>query len=191
MPEKSPDPRFFPTREAWRAWLEENHAAAAELLVGFHKRDSGKPSITWPESVEEALCYGWIDGVRRSLGADSYTIRFTPRRKGCVWSAINLRTAEKLIRDGRMRPAGLQRYQERDPAKTGRYSFERAKAEFTGDLLKRFKAERTAWTFLQEQPPYYRRMVTWWVISAKREETRLKRLAVLIQHSKLGKRIIF
>ncbi|PTY04951.1 bacteriocin-protection protein [Opitutaceae bacterium EW11] len=183
------EPVFFRNRAEWRAWLEQHHASEGELLFGFHKRQTGKPSLTWPESVEEALCFGWIDGIRRSLGPESYTIRFTPRRKGSTWSALNLRTVESLIQRGLMTPAGLTKYRERDPSKTGRYSFERDAAAFTPAMLKRFKAEKSAWEFFQKQAPSYRKLATWWVVSAKREETRVKRLAVLIQRSKLEKRI--
>ena len=177
-------PSFFATPADFRRWLEENHESAAELVVGFYKKDSGKPSITWPESVEEALCFGWIDGIRRSLGSDSYTIRFTPRRRGSIWSDVNVRAAEKLIELGRMRPAGLKAFQQRDPEKTGVYSFEqRNNPQLPPELEAEFKSHPDAWAFFQSQPPGYRKLAVWWIVSAKLDATRLKRLRVLVEDS--------
>jgi uncharacterized protein YdeI (YjbR/CyaY-like superfamily) len=177
-------PTFFPTPADFRNWLEENHEFASELVVGFYKKDSGKTSITWPESVEEALCFGWIDGVRRTLGPDSYMIRFTPRRRGSIWSEVNLRTAEKLIESGRMRPAGVKVFQERDPAKSGVYSFEqRSNPQLPPKLEGEFKSHSDAWAYFQSQPAGYRRLALWWIVSAKQEATRLRRLQTLIADS--------
>ena len=177
-------PRFFATPARFRRWLTKHHTTAAELWVGFHKKGTGRPSLTWPESVGEALCFGWIDGIRKSLDADSYVIRFTPRRKGSAWSAVNTRRAQELIENGRMQPAGLHAFEARDPDKSGIYSFERRTAAvFDPECEARFKRNRAAWTFFQSRPPGYRRTATWWVISAKREETRAKRLGRLIDDS--------
>lgn len=180
------DPLFFATPAEWRAWLEANHASETELLVGFHKKGTGMPSITWPESVDEALCFGWIDGVRRSLGAESYTIRFTPRKARSVWSNVNIRRAGELIAEGRMTPAGLRAFEARTGERSGVYSFEQedqAKVVLSPEMEARFRADAVAWEYFQSRPPWYRRTATWWVISAKREETREKRIATLIADS--------
>lgn len=183
-------PRFFATAAAFRAWLDAHHDREPELLVGFHKKDSGKPSMTWPESVDEALCYGWIDGVRRSLGEDSYTIRFTPRRPGSIWSNVNMAKVAALMESGRMRPAGLAAWERRDPEKSGIYAFERKNpAAFDAEAERRFKRSRGAWTFFQAQPPGYRRQATHYVTSAKRPETRERRLTALIECSARGERL--
>lgn len=182
-------PTFFATPAAFRRWLAKHHASEAELLVGYYKKGSGKPSITWPESVDQALCYGWIDGVRRSIDEEAYSIRFTPRRKNSIWSAYNVKRAQELIDAGLMQPAGAAVYAARDPARTNRYSFEREHVEFSPELLKKFKANRKAWKFFQVQPPGYRKVMTWWVVSAKQEATRQRRLARLIDDSAAGIRI--
>ena len=177
-------PTFFQTPAAFREWLEQHHAKADALWVGYYKKGSGKPSITWPESVDQALCYGWIDGVRKSLDADSYTIRFTPRRPGSIWSAVNIRKAEELIVRGAMRPAGLAAFRERSDKKSGIYSYEqRALAKLTAAAEKQFRGNAKAWEFFQKQPPWYRRTAIYWVATAKKEETRQKRLATLIGDS--------
>jgi uncharacterized protein YdeI (YjbR/CyaY-like superfamily) len=183
-------PRFFRTPADFRAWLHANHHRATELLVGFHKKGSGTPSLTWPESVDEALCYGWIDGVRRSLGQDSYTIRFTPRKAVSIWSNVNVAKVEALLKAGRMLPAGLAAWARRDPAKTGVYAFERLEAaSFDEAAVTRFRRDRAAWRYFQAQPPGYRRLATHWVVSAKRSDTRERRLAALIDHSARGERL--
>jgi uncharacterized protein YdeI (YjbR/CyaY-like superfamily) len=183
-------PTFFATPEEFRAWLEENHETATELLVGFHKKGSGKPSMTWPESVEQALCFGWIDGVRRSLGDESYTIRFSPRKPSSTWSKVNLEKVEELKRRGLMRPAGLRAYEERREAKTGIYSYEqREKAELPAEYDERLCGNRPAWEFWTSRPPSYRKAAVWWVVSAKREETRERRLATLIDDSANGRTV--
>ena len=184
------DPRFFASPAEFRAWLEENHATAEELVVGFHKKVTGRPTMTWTESVREALCFGWIDGIRRSLGEEGYTIRFTPRRPRSIWSDRNVRHVEELIAEGRMRPAGLAAYEARSPERTGIYSFEqRHSARLEPEQEERFRADPTAWDFFQEQPPSYRKTATFWVVSAKREETRARRLEQLIADSAAGRRL--
>ena len=183
-------PTFFSAPQAFRAWLEENHETATELLVGFHKKGSGKPSITWPESVEQALCFGWIDGVRRSLGDESYTIRFTPRKPSSTWSRVNLDKVEELKRRGLMLPAGLRAYDERREGKTGIYSYEqREAAELPAEYEERLRADSAAWEFWTSRPPSYRKAAVWWVVSAKKSETRERRLASLIQHSQSGRTV--
>lgn len=182
-------PRFFATADAFRDWLEKNHHRAAELLVGFYKRGSGKPSITWPESVDEALCFGWIDGVRRSIDESSYTIRFTPRKSSSVWSAVNIKRAQKLRRSGRMRTAGLQAFERRDEKKSAIYSYERQNAQLPAPFEKEFRANKKAWDYFRSQAPWYQRTATYWVVSAKQEETQRRRLAQLIADSEHGQPI--
>jgi uncharacterized protein YdeI (YjbR/CyaY-like superfamily) len=183
-------PRFFATADHFRAWLEKHHASATELVVGFHKRHTGRASMTWTESVREALCYGWIDGIRRSLGDDSYTIRFTPRKPSSNWSSRNVRHVEELMRAGRMAPAGLAAFEARRPDRTGVYSFERRHpARLEPAQEKQFRANKAAWKFFESQPPSYRKTAVHWVVSAKREETRSRRLAQLIEDSAAGRRL--
>ena len=182
-------PQFFATPADWRKWLEENHERETEVLVGFYKRDSGRPSITWPESVDAALCFGWIDGVRRSIDAASYTIRFTPRRSRSFWSKVNIRRAEELIALGLMQPAGLRAFEARDGERSGVYSFEQKDIKFDKHQERKFKMNKAAWRYFQSQAPWYRRTATHWVTSAKREETRAKRLKILIEDSAAGRTI--
>jgi uncharacterized protein YdeI (YjbR/CyaY-like superfamily) len=183
-------PTFFATPHEFRSWLERHHETETELLVGFYKKSSGRPSITWPESVDEALCFGWIDGIRRSIDEEAYCIRFTPRRKGSTWSAVNLRKVDELIRAQRMRPAGLRAYETRDPEKSAPYSFERGEEPSLGPELEGlFKAHPAAWTFFESQPPGYRKTATSWILSAKRDETRQRRLRTLIEDSAAGQRL--
>ncbi len=179
-----PKPTFFPTSADFRAWFEANHDKSRELLVGFHKRDSGKPSITWPESVQVALCFGWIDGVRKSLDETSYMIRFTPRKPTSTWSFININLVRKLTKQGLMHPAGLKAFAARSEKKSAIYSYEQRKnPQFAREQEKQFRANKSAWEFFRSQAPWYQRVTTYWVISAKREETKLKRLSELIGHS--------
>ncbi len=181
MPSK---PTFFPTPSDFRAWLEAHHDKFRELLVGFYKKDSGRPSITWPESVQVALCFGWIDGVRKSLDETSYTIRFTPRKPTSTWSAINIKFVQELTKKGLMHPAGLKAFAARNEKKSGIYSYEQRKnAQFTREQEEQFRANKSAWEFFLSQAPWYQRVTTYWVLSAKREETKLKRLSELIGHS--------
>ena len=182
MPSK---PTFFPAPPDFRAWLETHHDKFPELLVGFYKKDSGKPSITWPESVDAALCFGWIDGVRRSIDETSYTIRFTPRRPTSTWSAVNIKRVKQLKKTGLMHPAGLKAFAARSARKSGIYSYEqRESAKFTREQERQFRADKSAWEFFRLQAPWYQRLTTYWVVSAKKEETKLKRLSVLIDHSR-------
>ena len=183
------EPTFFATPADFRAWLEKHHDEEKELLVGFYKRGSGRPSLTWPESVDEALCFGWIDGVRRGRDEESYTIRFTPRKPGSTWSAVNVARVEELTRLGRMRPAGLAAFEKRSEAKTGIYSYEQKEdAKLDKAEERQLRANKAAWEFFQSQPPWYRRNAIWRVVSAKKEETRKKRLAKLIEESAQGRR---
>jgi uncharacterized protein YdeI (YjbR/CyaY-like superfamily) len=181
--------RFFATGAEFRAWLEQHHATADELWVGFYKKASGRPSITWPESVDEALCFGWIDSVRRSMDEVSYRIRFTPRRPRSIWSAVNVRRAEALVEAGRMQPSGLAAFAKRKEDRTGQYSFEQGKVAFAEELEAELRENAKAWDFFQAQASSYRTTVMWWVMSAKRDETRRRRLATLIKDSEGGERI--
>lgn len=183
------EPVFFTEPKAFRAWLEKNHATADELLVGFYKKASGRASITWPESVDQALCYGWIDGVRRSLGEDAYTIRFTPRTARSIWSAVNIARAEALAAEGLMQPAGLAAFERRDTARSKQYSFEQKHVAFEPELATMLKANAAAAQFFHAQPAGYRKTVTWWVMSAKRAETRMRRMKTLVDDSARGERI--
>lgn len=183
-------PKFFATPKHFRSWLAKHHADTAELWVGFHKKDTGRPSITWPESVDEALCVGWIDGLRKSIDGNSYMIRFTPRKPDSIWSAVNTRRASELIAEGRMTAAGLRAFEGRDPKKTNLYSFEQRKAaQLDAALEQRFKANSGAWQFFQSQPEGYRRVAIFYVMSAKQEVTRARRLDTLIRDSAAGLRI--
>ena len=183
-------PKFFAAPAAFRDWLEQHHESALELLVGFYKRDSGRPSMTWPESVDEALCFGWIDGVRRSLDADSFTVRFSPRRPRSIWSAVNIRKVEALIEAGRMREPGLAAFRARTDERSRVYSFEREHPPKLDPAREReFRRRRAAWTFFERQAPWYRRTCLHWVTSARREETKTKRLAILIVSCEAGRAI--
>jgi uncharacterized protein YdeI (YjbR/CyaY-like superfamily) len=204
------EPTFFATPLELRKWLKAHHATAQELLVGFYKRDSGKPSITWPESVDEALCVGWIDGIRKRVDESSFTIRFTPRKPGSIWkrvdessftirftprkpgsiwSAVNIKRVEKLSEAGLMQPAGLAAFAKRKEARSAVYAYEQRGKGLSAEYEQKLKANRKAWAFYQAQPPWYQRTSAWWVISAKREETRLKRLEQLIDDSARGRTI--
>lgn len=182
---------FFATPADFRRWLEKNHDEAPELLVGFYKKGSGKPSITWPESVDEALCFGWIDGVRRRIDDESYSIRFSPRRVRSIWSNVNTKRVAELTKQGRMHPSGVEAFKLRDPKRSGIYSFEqREKDQKLGAAYAaKFRANKKAWAFFQAQPPGYQRLASLWVMSAKQDETRTRRLAVLIDDSAAGRRI--
>jgi uncharacterized protein YdeI (YjbR/CyaY-like superfamily) len=184
-----PSPEFFATPAEFAAWLERHDETAGELTVGFYKRGSGKPSLTWPESVAVALCFGWIDGVRRGLDDDSYTIRFTPRKPGSHWSKVNVAKAQELIESGEMREAGRRAFEQRRADRTGRASYERDEpAELQPDQEERLKQNPPAWEFFDAQPPWYRRTAIHWVTSAKRPETRERRLQRLIEESAAGRR---
>jgi uncharacterized protein YdeI (YjbR/CyaY-like superfamily) len=183
------DPKFFRTPSAFRKWFERNHGTVPELWVGFYKKDSGRPSITWPESVDEALCFGWIDGIRKRVDALSYKIRFTPRRKGSIWSAVNIGRATALKNGRRMRPAGLKAFAARIENKSGIYAYEQRPAELDGRFSGALKKDKAAWIFFQAQPASYRKLINWWIVSAKKEETRLKRIQKLVEASAKKKRL--
>jgi len=180
---------FFSSPAKLRSWFGKNHGAATELWVGFFKKGSGQPSITWPESVDEALCVGWIDGIRKSLGVDRYVIRFTPRKPGSVWSAINMARVRALEAEGRMRPAGRKAFEARRENRSGIYSYEQREARLPTLYERRLRKNPAAWRFFDAQPLSYRKAACWWVVSAKKEETREKRLRRLIELSEEGRRI--
>ena len=181
-------PTYFASEEAFRGWLKANHEFAPELLVGFWKKSSGKPSIDWPQARDQALCFGWIDGIRRSLGNDAYTIRFTPRRKGSIWSKVNVERYEALTADGQMTPAGVLAY-EQNKHKSGLYAYENELAAFAPADEKQFRQNKAAWTDWEKRPRGYRKSILHWVTSAKKPETRAKRLAILIDSCASGEKI--
>jgi len=184
------EPTFFATPDELRAWLAEHHEARDELWAGFHKKATGRPSVTWPQAVDQALCFGWIDGVRKSLGDESYKIRFTPRKARSTWSAINVRRYGELLAEGLVAPAGVAAFERRAEDRTAIYSYEnRDKAVFEDEQEARFRADAAAWEWFQAQPPSYRRTATYWVVSAKRPETRERRLTRLIEDSAAGRTI--
>jgi uncharacterized protein YdeI (YjbR/CyaY-like superfamily) len=179
-------PRGFASALAFRAWLEKHHHTHAELVVRCYKNHACRRGMTYFEALDEALCYGWIDGVRRSLDGDSFSVRFSPRRAGSRWSLVNTGRARRLRAKGRMRPAGLAAFRARDPEDTRLYSFESRPTELALELLDRLRADRRAWSFFQKQPPWYRRTASFWIMSAKRPETREKRFAILAEYSSRG-----
>ena len=183
-------PTFFATPAAFRAWLKKHHKTADELWVGYYRKDCGKPSITWHESVDEALCFGWIDGIRKKVSDEAYTNRFTPRRPGSNWSAINIAKVEELTKKKRMQPAGHAAFAKRSEAKSRIYSYEKVSMELVAPLARKFTANKKAWAFFQIQPPYYRRIMTGWVNGAKQEATRLRRLDKLIKACESGTRFM-
>ncbi len=183
------EPRFFGARSDFRKWLEKNHNRESELLLGFHRVDSGRVGITYREALDEALCFGWIDGLRKRYDAGSYTIRFTPRKPGSIWSVINTTRFEELIKLGRVHAAGLKVFKQRDRKKSKLYSYEVGNCRLAPEFERKFRANADAWEFYQAQAPWYRRVSCYWVMSAKREETQLRRLATLIEDSANGRRI--
>ena len=176
-------PRFFKTPADFRKWFQTHHASATELWVGFYKKDSGKKSIPWPQSVDQALCFGWIDGLRRGIDEVSYKIRFTPRKQRSTWSAVNIKRVGGLIEQGLMQPTGLQAFAAREENRSGIYSYEQRSPELPDEYAKKLRKNPVAWNFFQAQPPSYRKAANWWVLSAKQEETPLKRLNKLIDDS--------
>ena len=182
------DPVYFPTEADFRRWLAANHETAPELLVGFWKKGSGKPSIDWPQARDQALCFGWIDGVRKSLGDEAYTIRFTPRRQGSIWSKVNLERFVALGAAAQMMPAGERAFEE-NRGKRGVYAYERPLAELAPEEEAGFRADPAAWADWEKRPPGYRKVVLNWVTSAKKPETRAKRLATLIECCAAGEKI--
>ena len=185
----SVQPVYFKTPSEFRKWLFENHEKENELLVGFHKVNSNKPSITWSESVDEAICFGWIDGVRKSIDEERYCIRFTPRKPTSIWSAINIKKVEELTGKGLMHPSGTQAFKKRKEHKSRIYAYEKKPETLRNDFEKNFKSNRKAWKFFQQMPPSYMRIAIHWVMSAKKEETKFRRLEQLIKDSEEGKRI--
>jgi len=181
--------KFFSNASKFRQWLDKHHDRESELWVGFYKKQSGKPSITYPEALDEALCYGWIDGIRKSIDDVSYKIRFTPRQAKSTWSLVNIKRVEELKRLGRMRASGLNAFETRDPKRSGIYSFENRPRKLAPVYEKKFQSNKRAWAFFQAQPPGYQRIASWYVMSAKKDETRLRRLATLISESEKGVRI--
>ena len=180
---------FFDSAQDFRDWLEAHHASADQIWVGFHKKASGRSGLTYAEAVDEALCYGWIDGLTRRRDEDTYVQRFTPRRPGSNWSTVNIAKVAELTREGRMRPAGLRAFEQRTPARSGVYSYENRPAELPEEYTATFRQNERAWEWFSGQPASYRRAATWWVVSAKREETRERRLGALIERSAAGRRI--
>jgi uncharacterized protein YdeI (YjbR/CyaY-like superfamily) len=182
MPEE--DPTFFPEPTDFRAWLDENHTSADHLWVGYYKKATGQPSVTWEDTVEEALCYGWIDGIRKSRDDESYVIRFAPRKPKSVWSQRNIDLVERLTAEGRMKPAGLEAFAHKDVHPDSGYRVADLIAELTAEMIERFKATPGAWEFYREQSPGYQRQAATWVMGAKREKTRQRRLSTLIDDSR-------
>lgn len=189
MKETTPAIQFFTTPAAWREWLEKNHEKAAELWVGFYKTGSKQPSITWPESVSEALCFGWIDGIRKTIDEHSYKIRFTPRRPGSMWSAVNIKKIAELTAQGRMYPAGITVFQNRKEGNTNGYSYSQEKIALNDAFEKTFRKNKKAWEFFRSQAPSYQNVAIHWIMSAKQEPTRIKRLETLISDSAAGLRL--
>jgi uncharacterized protein YdeI (YjbR/CyaY-like superfamily) len=181
--------KYFKSSSEFRKWLEKNHSKAAELWVGFYKVNSNIKSISYKESVDQALCFGWIDGIKKKVDELSYTHRFTPRKSKSNWSAVNIKRVGELTKLGLMHPSGLTVFNQRDKEKIKQYSYERELPSFDKSLEQLFKANERAWTFFQSQPPSYKKVATFWVISAKKEETRLRRLNTLIEDSANNKRI--
>ena len=182
------EPTFFATEADFRRWLAANHDTAGELLVGFWKKGTGRPSIDWPQARDQALCFGWIDGIRRSLGEDSYTIRFTPRRRGSIWSKVNVGRYEALTAAGQMTPAGVRAYEE-NKARTGVYAYEREMAALSAGEEAAFRRHKAAWDFWEKTPPGRKRTLLHWITSARRPETRARRLAELIEASAAGRKV--
>jgi uncharacterized protein YdeI (YjbR/CyaY-like superfamily) len=184
------EPIFFESPSAWRDWLAEHHTGEAGVLVGYWKQGTGRPSMTWSESVDEALCFGWIDGVRRGLDDERYTIRFTPRKKSSTWSAVNIAKVEQLLAADRMTPAGIAAFAARKESRSAIYSYEQPEpAALPEAYEQRLRADAAAAEFFDRQPPSYRRAVIHWVVSAKQEATRVRRLEQLVSDSAAGRRI--
>ncbi|AWH85361.1 bacteriocin-protection protein [Flavobacterium album] len=184
------EPHFFKTQADFRKWLDKNSEKETELLVGFYKTNSGKPSMTWPESVDQALCFGWIDGVRKSLGEESYTIRFTPRKPTSIWSAVNIKKMEDLQKKGLVKPAGMAAFEKRKEHKSKIYSYEQEEhAGLPEAMEKEFRANKQAWDFFMDQAAWYRKQMLYRITSAKQEKTQQSRFEKLLNASIEGKRI--
>lgn len=182
-------PTFFPKQSEFRKWLAKNHKKETELLVGFYKVDSGKPSITWPQSVDEALCFGWIDGVRKFIDAESYSIRFTPRKHTSIWSAVNIKKMAELIERGLMQPAGLEIFQKRTENKSRIYAYEKEAGKLSAEYEKLFMTHKKAWTFFTTQAPSYQKVIIHRIMTAKQKKTQLSRLETTITASENLKRL--
>jgi uncharacterized protein YdeI (YjbR/CyaY-like superfamily) len=180
---------YFETAEAFRSWLAEHHATAKELWVGYHKKHTGRPSLDWPQSVDQALCFGWIDGIRKRVDDDRFVIPFTPRKPGSTWSAVNVKRVQELEAMGLVQPAGRAAFARRQADRSGIYSYENRPADLPEEYRARLRADDRAWAFWQAQPPGYRKTATWWVVSAKREETRQRRLEALVEECARGRRV--
>lgn len=188
MPEPS-NIKFFKTEDALRKWFEKNHAKKSELWLGYYKKVSGRPSVKYSQAVDQALCFGWIDGIVKGIDENKYCQRFTPRKPKSIWSAVNLKKIDALIEKRLVHEAGMKTFGNRDKAMTNKYSFEQKKLEFPEPYEKKFKLNKKAWANFQNMPPSYRKPAIWWVISAKQEETRLRRLEELIRDSEAGLRV--
>jgi len=182
-------PKFFAEQADFRKWLEENHDKETELLVGFYKVGTNKPSMNWSQSVDEALCFGWIDGVRRSIDAESYSIRFTPRKPNSVWSAVNIAKIEKLTEQNLMKPVGIAAFAKREESRSKIYAYENKQKRFSDEFEKQFKSNVKAWTFFEKQANWYKKKAVNWVMTAKQEITRLSRLEKLVAESEYGRKI--
>lgn len=182
-------PTFFSNQLKFREWLKKHHTTQTELLVGFYKVGSGRESMNWPQSVDEALCYGWIDGIRKSIDEESYTIRFTPRKPSSIWSTVNIKKMEALKKNGLMQAAGLEAFKNRKEEKSAIYSYETQPVELDKAFEKKFKANKTAWSYFQSKAPSYKRTAIHWVMRAKQEATRLRRLETLISDSEAGRKL--
>lgn len=182
-------PLFFPTQNDFREWLEENHETETELIVGFYNVKSGKTSMTWSEAVDQALCFGWIDGVRRKVDEESYSNRFTPRRANSNWSAVNIEKIRVLTEKGLMKPAGIAAFEKRKEEKSAVYAYENELKKFSDEFEKQFKENEMAWDFFEKQANWYKKQMTGWVMTAKQERTRERRLEKLIAASENGERL--
>ena len=182
-------PTFFATQSDFRQWLKENHDKETEILVGFYKVGSDKPSMTWPQSVDEALCFGWIDGVRKSVDGDSYSIRFTPRRKTSIWSAVNIKKVAELTEQGLMQPSGVKAFAKREEHKSRIYAYEKEPVKLAAEFERKLKANQKAWLFFESQAPSYQKTIIHWIMNAKQETTKISRLEKLITASEKGQRV--
>lgn len=182
-------PKFFAKQSDFRKWLAKNHETRSEVLVGFYKVNSGKPSMSWPQSVDEALCFGWIDGVRKRIDDERYSIRFTPRKPTSIWSALNIKKAEELTKQGLMEHAGIEAFKKRTENKSKIYAYENEPAELSAELKKKFKANKKAWNFFATQAPSYQKTIVHWIMRAKQETTRTSRLEKTITESEKQQRL--
>jgi uncharacterized protein YdeI (YjbR/CyaY-like superfamily) len=181
--------KFFKAQKEFRKWFEKNYDKADEIFVGFYKVHTKKQSITYSQALDEALCFGWIDGIRKSIDEEKYQIRFTPRRKGSKWSKVNIDRAEELIKSGKMKPSGLREFENRKKYDTKKYSYEEKIEKLSSEYEKKFKSNRAAWEYFQDQAPYYKRIISFWIMSAKKEETRQRRLKLVMEDSAKKRKI--